>query len=255
MALSSLPIRRAGRPSGQAAVRLFCLPPAGAGPSIFYPWLDAAPARIEVCPVAVPGREDLMRAPLPASIDALADHLAEALLPALDRPFALLGYSMGALVAYELSRRWHARGVLQPSMFVALAARSPTVPADRDEPLHLLGPQAFRQALIDLGGTPKELLDNADVMSLFEPILRNDLRIAETYRAPADQPTFKLPCPLHAFVSLDDAVLDEEDAAAWADCAGDRFELHRLQGPHMLGRGALLGVLSAVSRLWPEAAP
>lgn len=234
-------------------MRLFCLPPAGAGPSIFYPWLDAAPRHIEVCPVAVPGREDLMRAPLPASIDALADHLAQALLPALDRPFALLGYSMGALVAYEVARRWHAQGARQPAMFVALAARSPTAPADRNEPIHLLGSQAFRAALIDLGGTPREVLDNADVMSLFEPILRNDLRIAETYRAPANQPAFKLSCPLHAFVSPDDAVLDEKDAAAWADCSDARFELHRVQGPHMLGREALLGVLSSVSKLWPAA--
>lgn len=250
MSFSALPIRRAGRPSVDAPCRLLCLPPAGAGPSIFYPWLDAAPADLEVCPVALPGREDLMRAPLPESIHALADELSRQLLPALDRPFGVLGYSMGGLLGYELVRRWQEQGARSPSVFVALAARAPTAPSDRDEPLHLLPPAAFRQALIDLGGTPRELLDNTEVMSIFEPILRNDLRLAETYRPPKSGTVFQLDCPLHAFVSLDDAVLAERDAAAWQECAGSTFCLHRLRGPHMLARAELMDVLKAVAALW-----
>ncbi|MCW5624698.1 MAG: thioesterase [Burkholderiales bacterium] len=244
---ASPPIRRAGRPSLGQPFRLFCLPPAGAGPSIFYPWLDAAASDIEVCPIALPGREDRLRDPLPASIAELAEALAPALAAALDRPYAIVGYSMGALIGYELARRWQSQHRRGPDLFVALAARSPTLPLNREMPLHRLGPVEFRQALVDIGGTPRELLDNRDAMSIFEPILRNDLRISETYRPTTID---LLDCPLQAIVSRDDALLTEQDAAAWAACTRRGFHLQVLDGPHILPRSAFMAVLQTITERW-----
>ncbi|MFZ5526644.1 MAG: thioesterase II family protein [Pseudomonadota bacterium] len=244
---ASVPIRRAGRPSGQGRTRLFCLPPAGAGASIFYPWLDAAPPWLEICPVAVPGREDQFRQPLPASIHALADALSDALAPALDRPYAVLGYSMGAFVGYELVQRWSRRGWRTPDAFFALAARSPTAPFDREEPLHLLNAARFREALIDMGGTPREILDNAEAMALFEPILRNDLRIAETYR-PTGPDTAKLACTVHAIYSHEDALVEPHHAKAWAECSTQPLTEHVITGPHMPSKTALLALLPELTR-------
>lgn len=244
---ASVPIRRAGRPSGQGRIRLICLPPAGAGASIFYPWLDAAPSWLEVCPVAVPGREDQFRHPLPSSIHALADALSDALAPALDKPYAVLGYSMGAFVGYELVQRWARRGWRTPQAFFALAARSPTAPFDREEPLHQLDTARFREALIDMGGTPREILDNPEAMALFEPILRNDLRIAETYR-PLDAETRRLSCAVHALYSREDKLVEPIHAKAWSECTTQSLTEHLLEGPHMLGKTALLALLSDVAR-------
>lgn len=227
-------------------MRLICLPPAGAGASIFYPWLDAAPPWLEVCPVAVPGREDQFRQPLPASIHALADALADTLAPALDRPYAVLGYSMGALVGYELVQRWARRGWRVPEAFFALAARSPTAPFGREEPLHLLDAPRFRQALIDMGGTPREILDNPEAMGLFEPILRNDLRIAETYRPPGPE-ALKLSCEVHALYSSEDVLVEPHHARAWADCSTRPLTEHVLDGPHMPGKAAFLALLPKVT--------
>ncbi|MEF7613144.1 thioesterase domain-containing protein [Aquincola sp. MAHUQ-54] len=242
------PIRRAGRPAATAPYRLFCLPPAGAGPSLFFPWLDAAPPDIDVCPIALPGREDQFGQPLPASIAALADTLAEALAPALDRPYALLGYSMGALIAWELVQRWRRRGLRQPEVFFALAARAPSAQVPREVPLHALPAAAFRQTLIDIGGTPRELLDNADAMSLFEPILRNDLRIAETYRPGPD--AAPLDGPLHAVFGSDDALMTRDDVAPWSACTRGPFRLHELPAPHMLPRPQLVALMPALAGWW-----
>lgn len=248
---ATLPIRRAGRPAAQAPRRLFCLPPAGAGPSIFYPWLDAAPPGLDVCPIAVPGREDQFGQPLPASVPVLAEQLSHSLAPALDRPYALLGYSMGAQVAWELAQRWRARGLPGPQLFVALAARAPTVHLPRERSLHELPAAEFRQTLIDIGGTPRELLDNADAMALFEPILRNDLRIAEDYRADPSLPP--LACPLLAFYGRQDSLMGRADVQAWADCTRGGFSLQERDQPHMLPRAALMQVLDDVAQAWPTA--
>lgn len=243
-----MPIRRAGRPWGQAPCRLLCLPPAGAGPSLFHPWLDAAPAHIEVCPVALPGREDLFGQPLPTDLHSLADALADALAPALDRPYAVLGYSLGALLGWELVQRWRHQGRPLPQVFFALAARPPHRPLRRSEPLHALPPVAFRAMLADLGGTPPEILANADAMALFEPILRADLRLAETYVASGTTP---LACPVYAFKGRDDSLLSPLDAQGWSRCSAAGFQLHELDGPHLLARPEFLAVLALAGRLWP----
>jgi surfactin synthase thioesterase subunit len=247
--LNASPIRRAGRPSRGQPCRLLCLPPAGAGASLFFPWLDTAPADIEVCPVSLPGREDRLREPLPASIAALADALAETLAPSLDLPYAVLGYSMGALLGYELLQRWQARGLRQPDLFIALAARAPGVPFSRETPLHTLDRDAFRKTLADLGGTPPELLANEDAMALFEPILRNDLRISEDY---AGARGWRMDCPVLGLYGRRDTLLGESDVSAWRDCTSARFDLQTMDEPHMLGRAGFMQVLRTVAARWPR---
>ncbi len=241
------PIRRAGRPATARPRRLFCLPPAGAGASLFYPWIDASTPDIEVCPVSLPGREDRLREPLPQSIPALADALAPVLAPLLDRSYAILGYSMGALLAYELVLRWRAAGLSQPDMLLALAARAPTVAFRREPPMHLLDKAAFRKMLEELGGTPSEVLANEDAMSLFEPILRNDLRISESYeRATA----VVLDCTIHAVHCRRDTLVQEADVAAWAGCTRKQFHMHVLDLAHMLARPAFMRLVQSIAAWW-----
>src|SRR6516225_8587755 len=97
--------------NGQAApvggkLRLFCIPHAGAGPSSFRAWRNIFGDSIDVVPVACPGREGRFVEPLPATLDDLVRDLTVSLTPRLNMPFALLGHSMGALVAFELARRF-----------------------------------------------------------------------------------------------------------------------------------------------------
>ncbi|AFC30707.1 thioesterase [Paenibacillus mucilaginosus 3016] len=47
--------------------------------------------------------------------------------------------------------------------------------------LYPLGDQEFMEAIFELGGTPREVLQHKEILSLFLPILREDYRISETY--------------------------------------------------------------------------
>lgn len=236
----SLPIRRLGRPGGQAATRLLCLPPAGAGASIFHPLLSLDSSEVEICPVTLPGREDRFQEPLPESINDLADIMARELAPALDRPTAILGYSMGAILGYELIRRWRAWRLPEPILFFALASRAPQIPLGLEVAIHEQSSAEFRQTLRDLGGTNPELIDNDEVMSIYEPILRCDFRNCDTYEHIAMKP---LACPIQAFVGAQDSLMTPADAQAWKECTESNFTLHVLPNqPHMLPEDEFLRI-------------
>jgi hypothetical protein len=78
-----------------ARMRLFCLPYAGGGASVYRSWPGSFPKEIEVCCVQLPGRENRLAESLFSSIDPLVETMAQALSNAFDRPFALFGHSMG----------------------------------------------------------------------------------------------------------------------------------------------------------------
>src|SRR5690242_2395400 len=89
------------RPS-EPRVRLLLLPNAGAGASTFRAW--TAPESVQLLPIQLPGREDRLFEPPYAHLSDLVPALAAALEPWLDLPFAIYGHSMGALIAFELTR-------------------------------------------------------------------------------------------------------------------------------------------------------
>ena len=228
--------------------QLFCLPPAGAGPSLFYPWTLRHRDRLKIHPVALPGHESRMAEPPPRSLDELADLLAAELAPNLRGRYAMFGYSMGAVLAYELGRRWARRGFPAPEMVFILACNPPDRLFDGREPLHTMENTAFWQAVTDLGGMPKEILELAEARTLFEPILRNDFRICEAYQHRSDGA--RLNCLAHAFIADDDGMVDAETAAGWYAFFNGEFTLHTLRGKHMLERGKLDALLDRVTSLW-----
>ncbi|MFI5908319.1 thioesterase II family protein [Dactylosporangium sp. NPDC051541] len=221
-----LPMRR---PSAAPLLRLFCLPHAGGAASAFRAWPAAAPYGLEVCPVQLPGRETRFADPLPTGITDLVPVLAEALLPLLDVPFALLGNSMGALIAYELARHLQREYLLAPVRLVVAAARRPGGAADL-EPLSHLEDLAFGRAMqARHGGIPAAILDDPQAGAVFLPVLRADMAMVEGYR-PAPGPP--LTCPVTAYAGAGDRTVGPADLDGWAEVTTGRFERHLLDGDH-----------------------
>lgn len=233
------PVRRPGRRDVDAAMRLLCLPPAGGGASTFYPLLELDSPQVAICPISLPGREDRFAEAIPASMDALAERMAIELKPLLDRPYAILGYSMGGLLGWELATRWRDMGLAQPHMLFALAARPPHRGYADGELLHNMSSERFRDRLRKLGGLPPELLEYPEVIDIYEPIVRGDLRNCETYRHQRGAP---LSCAIQAFVGDNDLLVSVQDAAGWRDHTSGPFDLHKLKAPHIFPRDTLLGI-------------
>ncbi len=88
------------RPTAQ--VRLFCFSHAGGGPGAYRVWASELPEDIEVMAFCLPGRGHRLNEPFLKSTDKICSAvLAE--MP-IDKPYAIFGHSVGALVAYEVAR-------------------------------------------------------------------------------------------------------------------------------------------------------
>src|SRR5437870_4644362 len=103
MAVHRTPRRYVGLSSNlRARFRVFCLPSAGGGASVFREWRLAQGDDLEVVAIELPGRETRIAEPLRERVAALVDDLRDTL--PTDRPYALFGHSMGGLIAFELAR-------------------------------------------------------------------------------------------------------------------------------------------------------
>jgi medium-chain acyl-[acyl-carrier-protein] hydrolase len=211
-----------------ARMRLFCLPYAGGGASIYRSWPGGFPKEIEVCCVQLPGRENRLSERLFSSMDPLVEAMAEALANALDRPFALFGHSMGGLIAYELARHLQQRYKVTPNHLFVSACRAPETP----DPIHwhVLNDEDLMAELRQAPGFPVEILEHAELMQVLLPIVRADSAVTETY---VYRPAEPLSFPLTAFASEKDELISLADIEPWRNHTRAAYDLKLIDGHHL----------------------
>ncbi len=173
----------------------------------------------------------------------LVQAVVDALGPLLEKPFALFGHSFGALVAFELSRQLRRQSGVQPVGLFVSANRAPQIAA-RDRPIHALPEAEFLAELGRLNGTPRKVLEDAELMNIMVPILRADLAAYETYVYPTEPP---LNCLISAIGGLQDHKVSRDDLEAWRDQTTGPFSLRMFRGDHFFlnsARPTLLQLLS-----------
>jgi medium-chain acyl-[acyl-carrier-protein] hydrolase len=235
---------RCSQPNPQARLRLFCFPYAGGNASIFRAWPAALPPEVEVWAIELPGRGDRFKEPALTRLSPLLQSLRVALRPCLTLPFALVGHSMGALLAYELTRQLRQEGEPLPHHLFVSGWHAPHLPEQRP-PIHQLPKAAFVKELLDFNGTPAGVLEHAELRELFIPILRADFAITETYLYTHETP---FDCPISAFGGLQDHTVSREELAAWRQQTGGNFTLRLLPGDHFFINSARSMLLQAISQ-------
>ena len=158
-------------PANQAVrLRLFCFPFAGGGASFYTGWEPGLPAGVAVQAVQFPGRENLLRESPISDLMLLVEAAAAAIKPVTTFPYAFFGHSLGALVAFELVRKFRREGVTAPSALVVSAHGAPQCPRDYP-PLYQQPDERFLRAVAVRypGGIPDAFLRNAELVRLFSP--------------------------------------------------------------------------------------
>ncbi|MFF3443019.1 thioesterase II family protein [Streptosporangium sp. NPDC002721] len=234
---------RCAFPRPGATTRLFCFTHAGGSATAYRAWSEPLPASVELHATQLPGRADRFNEPLPEDMDTLADEVTGSMLPLLDRRFALFGHSMGATLAYEVTRRLEARGIA-PARLFASGARAPHDPRDRP-PISEYDDDRFVAEIAKLGGTEVEILSHRAMREIILPYVRADFRLVEAYR---HRPGPPLHTPISAFVSDADPVVTPAQAKSWEARTSSGFSLTIFPGDHFYLQPQRVRVVKEITR-------
>jgi medium-chain acyl-[acyl-carrier-protein] hydrolase len=224
---SDLWIAKTGRQPG-ARVRLFCFPYAGASSAVFRTWPSRFSGDVDAVLVELPGRGSRMREQCFTDLGDLVEATYHGICHAFDRPFAFFGHSMGALLAFELTRLLRRRGEMLPIQLFLSGHAGPRVPRD-DSPRHGLPREEFIAELRRMNGTPAEVLENPELMDILLPLLRADFSVSETYKYTSEPP---LSTPMTVFGGLHDKHISSQEFRMWSEECEGPFALRMIPGDH-----------------------
>lgn len=220
---------RARRYTGSGhEVRLLCFPYAGASAQIFRHWRQWLAPRVELIPIELPGRGFQVGQSVVERMEELIDALANAIDPLLDLPLALFGHDIGALVAFELSRRLQATSRPPPMHLFVSAQRAPQLVAAVPRIHHLPSAQ-FIAAVRALSGAPATDLVDEELGDLLLPALRGDLKLSEDYDY---RPGPLLDSPITVFAGVEDQSIGRHELEPWRLLTRKRCVLRWVAGSH-----------------------
>jgi medium-chain acyl-[acyl-carrier-protein] hydrolase len=226
---SDSPWVRAWNPRPEAKVRLVCFPWAGGSALAFRPWAMSFPPEVEVCAIEYPGRSTRDHEPPLHDVGQLVAGVASANPLLLGTPLVVVGYSLGALVAYEWLLQLARQGLAPSVHLLPCARRAPHLPG-RHAPVHAL-PQAELITVLRerFDAIPDVLLGEPELLERFMIPLRADLTAVENYRYVKRRP---LDCPITALGGRRDPDVSREELSAWAAHTTAGFTLEQLDAGH-----------------------
>jgi surfactin synthase thioesterase subunit len=217
------------RPAPAAPIMLVCFPHAGGSAGFYLPLAAALSPAVDVFSVQYPGRQDRLAEPCLDDIGVLADHVVTALRPQVDRPVALFGHSMGALLAFEVARRLAVDPAVDLVRLFVSGRQAPSIYRDPAKAVHLRDDDGLVAELRLMRATDTQVLDDDDLLGMVLPAIRADYRAVETYRA---APGSVVRCPITALVGVADQYVPVADARRWAEHTTGGFDFREFPGDH-----------------------
>lgn len=215
---------------GIRKLRLIGFPHAAGGASGFYRLFSDLRTEVEVIGIQLPGRENRVRDPLSSSLPELLNGIMENLAPALqdEVPYAFFGHSLGALLAFEMARRFRAKQLRGPAALIVSGRTPPHLPPIGPA-LHGLADNDLLQEVVRLEGIPREIQNQPEMCALILPVLRADLKLDETYAYAPEPP---LDCPVLACGGQDDPEAPLHTMQEWQIHTRSKFVFKAFAGGH-----------------------
>ncbi|HEX2852263.1 MAG TPA: alpha/beta fold hydrolase [Opitutaceae bacterium] len=231
-----------------------CLPHAGAGASIYFPWVHPLRnAGIELVAVQYPGREDrINEEPRQTFSDMMHGLLAAWDAMPEGPPVAIYGHSIGAVLGIELTFNLFRRNRTHRPHHVFVSGRNPPhLPPVRPKISGLPDDQFLQGLLHDYqGAIPEAVLADPEMRNIVLRVLRGDISVNEDYCGSGPKPALSI--PIHAYGGRDDAWTAYATLGEWRQYSRVRGSLRMFPGDHFFhmqcGSLVVAGVISDLLR-------
>lgn len=206
------------------SIQLFILPFAGSKAAQFDELISELGEYVEAYTVEYAGRGNRAKEKYYTDYLAFMQDISDFIKKHrdYDRPYALLGYSIGGLFAYDLIAKKYLE---QPDYLFICACEDNQKPLPK---ISKLPEDEFWDRVIQLGGVDKRLVARRKFLKLFSPGLRADFNIAEQYRyLESDK---QISCPVSIFYSETDTPFDT--IRNWQNVCKLNIQFHEFSGDH-----------------------
>ncbi len=206
---------------------IFCLPFAGGGCYSYQEFQRYADDAVEIAAVDLPGRGRRFSEPLLTNLHDMADDVYGQIRQRHPVNYAVYGHSMGACIAHLVVKRILRDGFPAPHHLFVSGRECPSVPG-KEKNWHRLSRPAFLEVLERFEGTDREVMENRELMELFEPVLRADFQALAEFKYERSAP---VNIPITVIHGAQDNVT-RADALKWQDETTASFSLLEFDGGH-----------------------
>ena len=225
-------------------MKLICLPYAGGTASVFAQLKDLLKNEMEVESIEYRGHGFKRGEPFYTTFDDMVQDVAEQVNMLASETFILFGYSMGAVVAYELLAQGRLRR--QPAGVMLISHEAPDGNWE-SQTYYRETDASFFDRVQQMGGlknVSKEQLENRFFRMMFFEPLRKDYRLLAGYRCTG---SYQVQCPCTILYSPND--IKREKIERWKLFTKCDPRIRALGPDHFLLRGEPEAVVSEVHRL------
>ncbi|CAL9570140.1 thioesterase II family protein [Streptomyces sp. enrichment culture] len=214
------------RPKADTALDLYCFAHAGGSAGEFLRWSGGLPG-VRLWAVKMPGRAPRQdEAPYTRMTELVDDLVSQ--VDFGERDFAFFGHSLGALVAFEVTRALRRAGRRQPRRLLLSSMQPPPITTSQNA--HLLpGDELLAEVERRWGALPRAVHDDPELKDIVLGYFRADAELAETYTYVPEEP---LDVPVTVFAGDE----EERDQLGWHVHTTAECDVHVLRGGHFYFR-------------------
>jgi surfactin synthase thioesterase subunit len=225
-------------------INIICLPFAGGNKYSYRPYSVSSTASLNFVTLEYPGRGSRIKEDLKFNLDDLVDDLyTQCIALVKEGEYALYGHSMGGLISYLLAKKILANNLNVPKHLFVTGTVGPSASVRLEKKRSLLGKEAFLQEIKDFGGMPEEILKNDELLDFFEPILRADFTVSESYRHTAT-PLLNIPITV---ITGSEEDMEIDEIKTWQKETSEPIDFKVLSGGHFFIYGHVETILQIIS--------
>lgn len=144
-----------------------------------------------------------------------------------DRPYIIFGHSMGAAIGFYVAHYMEKVYGRAPQKLIVAGRQAPDT-EDENEFKSYMDDDALIRELEKYKATPKEILENEELLAFFLPSIRKDYELNDSLQY--QQETIDIPIVAHA--GTEDEGADKGIMEGWKRMTTQRFEVQEFDGDH-----------------------